>query len=99
MSCCGKARAQAQRAASNRAIPNPKPKPTPTIAPQPQALPVAPATQGVYFSYAGKTGLTVTGPVSRRVYQFFANSGAIAVDARDAASLARVSHLRQIQHL
>jgi hypothetical protein len=99
MSCCGKARAQAKRTVSNPTVSNPKAKPALSVAPQPQALPAAPATQSVYFTYAGNTSLTVTGPVSRRVYRFFANSGAMAVDARDAASLARVPNLRQIQHL
>ena len=60
---------------------------------------VAQPVQHAYFSYTGDTGLTVTGPVSSRVYRFTANSGPIAVDPRDAAGLAMVPHLRRIQHL
>ena len=97
MSCCGKARAQAQRAISNQPA-----KLAPGVAvqrkpPLPQNQPAA--ATNVYFSYFGNTGLTVTGPVSSRVYRFVASGPPLEVDARDAASLARVPNLRRIQHI
>jgi len=58
-----------------------------------------PLNRDVYFSYFGNTGLTVLGPVSSRVYRFLTNGGPIAVDPRDAASLARVPNLKRIPHL
>lgn len=88
MSCCGKARTQIQGTISNQ-----RPKPAPSAAPQAQPY----AGQSTYFSYFGKTGLTVTGPVSSRLYRFVANGAPIAVDSRDAASLARVPNLRPIR--
>jgi len=53
--------------------------------------------QTAYFSYLGQTGITVTGPYSGRAYRFTANSAPVAVDARDAAALARVPNLRMVR--
>jgi hypothetical protein len=39
--------------------------------------------------------LTVQGPVTRRLYRFAAPGAVVAVDARDAPSLARVPQLRR----
>lgn len=96
MSCCGKARAQAQRAISSQPA-----KLAPSVAAQRRPLPQnqPPAATNVYFSYFGNTGLTVTGPVSSRVYRFVASGPPLEVDARDASSLARVPNLRRIQHI
>jgi hypothetical protein len=94
MSCCGKARAQAQRAIS---LPTARPKPAsaPQRQPQRQAQPLV--TQNAYFSYLGSTGLTVVGPVSSRVYRFLPSGPPVVVDPRDAVSLTRVPNLRRIQ--
>jgi hypothetical protein len=108
MPCCGKARAQAQRAISH-----PTARPAPTAAPQrqpqrpaqppaqlrPQPKDQPSAAQNAYFSYLGSTGLTVVGPVSSQVYRFVPSGPPIVVDPRDAASLARVPNLRRIQHV
>jgi hypothetical protein len=50
----------------------------------------------VLFEYLGRTGLTVTGPISRRTYRFPLQGARVAVDARDAATLAAVPTLRRI---
>jgi len=90
MSCCGKARTQVQGTISHQ-----RASVAPASASQPQ-----PATgQSVYFCYFGQTGLTVTGPASSRVYRFAANGAPIAVDARDAVSLARVPNLRAVRQV
>jgi len=89
MACCGNARTQVQRTISS---PRAKPAPAATSQPQPRSA------QTAYVGYFGKTGLTVTGPVSSRVYRFAANGGSIAVDARDAPSLARVPNLRVVRY-
>ncbi len=47
------------------------------------------------FQYIGASGLTVQGPVTKRLYRFAAPGAVVAVDARDAPSLARVPHLRR----
>jgi hypothetical protein len=86
MPCCGQARVQAQGAISHqRASVAQRPAPQPGVG------------QTVYFRYFGQTGLTVTGPASARVYQFAANRSPVPVDARDAASFARVSNLRMVR--
>jgi hypothetical protein len=87
MPCCGKARTQIQGTISSQ-----RPKPAPTVS---QAQPYA--GQSTYFRYFGQTGLTVNGPVSSRLYRFVANGAPIEVDARDAASLARVPNLRPVR--
>lgn len=90
MSCCGKARNQVQGTISHQ-----RTSVAPASPPQVQAS----TGQSVYFRYFGKTGLTVTGPASSRVYCFAANGAPIAVDARDAASLARVPNLRALRQV
>jgi hypothetical protein len=91
MPCCGKARLQVPRTITNQ-----RTSAGPGEAPQP---PQPASGQSVYFRYFGQTGLTVTGPASSRVYRFAANGGPIAVDARDAASLARVPNLRAVRQV
>ena len=91
MPCCGKARSQL-RTTSPGTRPNPVSNATPVQVKTPAAT-----GQAVYFKYVGTTGISVTGPASSRVYRFAPNGGAIAVDPRDAASLARVPNLRAIR--
>jgi hypothetical protein len=88
MPCCGQARTQVRQAISNQTA-----KPA-AVAPRP---PQPPAAQQVYFNYFGRTGITVTGPTSSRVYRFVASGAPILVDARDAAALARVPNLRPVR--
>lgn len=59
-------------------------------APRPKPMSPFPA-----FQYIGGTGLTVQGPVTRKLYRFAAPGAVVAVDARDAPSLARVPQLRR----
>ena len=96
MSCCGKARAQVQRAISNQPA---RRGPSPAAQPKPLHRTQSAVAGNVYFSYFGTTGLTVTGPISSRVYRFVSNGPPLEVDSRDAPSLARVPNLRRIQHL
>lgn len=87
MSCCGKARTQQGTISHQRA----------NVA-RAEAHPASVAAgKMVYFQYFGKTGMTVTGPASSQVYRFLANGAPVAVDARDAASLARVPNLRAMR--
>jgi hypothetical protein len=88
MPCCGKAVPQIQRTTANRN----------TSSARNSALPAQPtAIKSAYFRYVGKTGLTVTGPVSATLYRFQANGASLAVDPRDAASLSRVPNLRLVR--
>lgn len=48
------------------------------------------------FQYIGGSGLTVQGPTSKRLYRFAAPGAIVAVDARDAPSLARMPQLRRV---
>lgn len=48
------------------------------------------------FQYIGGSGLTVQGPVSKRLYRFAGPGSIVAVDVRDAPSLTRVPLLRRI---
>lgn len=47
------------------------------------------------FRYIGTTGITIQGPVTKRLYRFAGAGAVVAVDLRDAPSLARVSQLRR----
>ena len=86
MGCCGKNRS-AIRLVENQAVENHAP-PRVTFTPQPSFK---------YFEYVGATGITAFGPVTGRRYRF-ANQGAIvAVDERDAPSMAGVPNLRRAQ--
>ena len=84
MGCCGKNRS-AIRAVENHVLENHDP-PRLTFTPRPGFQ---------YFEYVGLTGITAFGPVTGRRYRF-ANPGAIiAVDDRDAPSMAGVPNLRR----
>ena len=58
------------------------------------STPVAPRTV-VYFEYAGQTGLTAVGPITGKRYRFARPGATVAVDGRDAPSLAAVPQLRR----
>jgi hypothetical protein len=49
-----------------------------------------------YFEYTGKTALTVIGSATGKHYRFAATGVEVAVDSRDAASMAGVPNLRRI---
>jgi hypothetical protein len=51
----------------------------------------------VYFRYLGEQGITVTSPISGRRYEFPASNATLAVDPRDAHSLAAVPHMIQVR--
>lgn len=51
-----------------------------------------------WFQYTGTTGATVTGGVTGRRYRFDHPGAIVAVDARDARSLAAVPMLRPVAH-
>jgi hypothetical protein len=50
----------------------------------------------VRFEYVGPTGMTVVGPVTGARYRFGAYGSRVAVDLRDAPSMASVPHLRRV---
>ncbi len=51
---------------------------------------------GVTLAYVGRTALSVTGPASGVIYRFAGPGARLRVDARDAASLLKVSVLRAV---
>lgn len=51
----------------------------------------------VYFQYAGQTALNVRGTFSRQSYRFAAPGAVVAVDGRDAPSMAAVPLLRRVK--
>jgi hypothetical protein len=55
----------------------------------------APVT--VVFQYVGRTGLTVRGPFSGKRYRFDFHGARVAIDARDAASMAAVPNLEKVK--
>jgi len=86
--CCGKSRAQFRGT-----IPT---VPPPRFAPQ-GASPQTPFGRlaDATFEYVGRTRLTVKGPATGRPYHFDRPGSRVAVDIRDAASLAAIPMLRQ----
>lgn len=82
--CCGQKRAQL-----HSTLPaNPQMSPMPETAASPPRAPVP-----VIFEYLGTTALSVIGPVTRRLYRFDAPHARVAVDPRDAPSIAAVPNL------
>ena len=79
MGCCGKNRAAAPVATHD--------------APRATVTRQTPTAQ--YFEYVGKTGLTAVGPVTGRHYRFVRPGARLAVDERDAPSMAGVPNLRK----
>jgi hypothetical protein len=57
--------------------------------------PRAPAS--VNFRYEGPTRLQTQGPITRQRYRFEHSGAIVAVDARDAPSLAAIPQLRRVQ--
>jgi len=55
----------------------------------------APVT--VVFQYVGRSGLTVRGPFSGKRYRFDSHGARVAIDARDAASMAAVPNLEKVK--
>ena len=55
----------------------------------------AAAPTSVLFEYLGRTGLSVIGPITRRLYRFDAAHSRVLVDPRDAPAIARVPHVKQ----
>jgi hypothetical protein len=80
MGCCGKNRS-AIRAVEHHETPRV------TFTPR------APSIE--YFEYYGTTGMTAFGPVTGRRYRFASPGALVAVDERDAPSLAGVPNLRR----
>ena len=81
MGCCGKNRS------ALRVVENHDPSPRVTYAP--------PAPSVHYFEYVGPTGITAFGPVTRRRYRFASPGSVVAVDERDAPSMAGVPNVRR----
>jgi hypothetical protein len=79
MGCCGKTRSP-QRVENNGSA-------HATLAPPPVTFD--------YFEYAGKTGLTAIGLVTGQRYRFALPGSVVAVDSRDAPSMAGVPNLRR----
>jgi hypothetical protein len=83
MSCCGSQRAQVHPAPRN--LPRPDDR---------QSQPMAQLT--IRFEYVGATGMTAVGPVTGKRYRFQDHGSRVAVDLRDAPSMAGVPHLRRV---
>lgn len=88
MGCCGKNRsiASAPGPGFERGFGNSPASPSVVTRRTPSAQ---------YFEYVGKTGLTAFGPVTGRHYRFPRPGALLAVDERDASSMAGVPHLRR----
>lgn len=89
MSCCGKKRAQARRAAKIRKTSQSTNKRTSQHEAKRDTL--------IYFQYIGKRKLTVVGPNTRKHYRFDSPGAVITVDPKDKHALAAVSALRQVR--
>ena len=84
MSCCGGKRAQAAMGSPLRPA-------------APRNSQSGPHRYSVaYFQYIGSSGLTVTGPMTGQRYRFDLPGAIVPVDLRDRASLAALTHLRQV---
>jgi hypothetical protein len=87
MSCCGQNRQRIRELDSSQ--------PMPGLSPADNRTPRAPSLSLVYFEYVGRTGLTVTGPITGKRYRFPKPGDKVAVDSNDAPSLAVVPNLQQ----
>ncbi len=86
--CCGRKRRQL-----HEPIYRPQPYSEPVPAPRPRRPLPAP----VLFEYFGRTGLTARGAITGRSYRFSRPAARLAVDGRDAPSLAAVPNLRAVR--
>ena len=87
MSCCGRPRTATPLPPSTGARP----------APAGPARPAPRAPSSVSFRYEGPTRLQAEGPITHLRYRFEHCGAIVAVDARDAPSLAAIPHLRRVQ--
>jgi len=55
-----------------------------------------PSTEAVWFEYVGDTSISAIGSITRTLYRFTCKHARVAVDPRDAPSVARVPHLRRL---
>ena len=90
MACCGEKRRQFAQARSLSRATRPE-QGWSTAKREP-----SPRRSLVYFEYVGKTGMTVSGPVTSKRYRFNGNGAVVAVDVRDAPSLRTVPRLKQL---
>jgi hypothetical protein len=100
MSCCGKKRAQLNRARPTQAVTVNR---APAAAPiqNSAATPAAPAALAsspapALFEYVGASSMTTMGAVTRKLYRFDGRGAKSAVDLRDAPALERVKELRRL---
>jgi hypothetical protein len=56
----------------------------------------APSPEMVWFEYVGDTSISAIGSITRTLYRFTGKHAQVAVDLRDAPSVARVPHLRRV---
>ena len=64
---------------------------------QPMAIYTPPRPTIRYFEYTGKTALTAIGSATGHRYRFASTGAQVAVDSRDAPSMAAVPHLRHVK--
>ena len=89
MACCGNKRAQAQKTAKTRQMPEATERASWQRRPERDSL--------AYFEYLGKTGVTVIGPRTHKRYRFDSPGAVVAVDSKDWRALSAVSVLRQVR--
>ena len=87
MSCCGRTRVATPLPPAHR----------PTTATGEAGRPAARPAASVNFSYEGPTRLQAQGPITHQRYRFEHTGAVVAVDARDAPSLAAIPHLRRVR--
>jgi len=93
MSCCGSKRSQLTSAGPMRPASDVRRQTAPSPARLSPQAPPAP----VIFDYLGPTAVTAMGPVTQRLYRFDGPRARMAVDARDAPSIAAVPNLRRLR--
>jgi hypothetical protein len=88
MPCCGNKRARSRRKARASSA---------TKRVERAAAQVRPGSGfPPYFQYVGKTGLTLMGPRSHKLYRFDRPGAIVAVDPRDGRALDAVSVLERV---
>jgi hypothetical protein len=91
--CCGRDRAQLRTTTSPGSRPANRPV---NAAVQANPIFTNPAAR-VPFVYSGKSGMTVTGPVSGIQYSFDHPGSRVDVDPRDRVLLASLRQLKQVK--